>query len=80
MMAADSSPDRAPPSPERSTGEALYAGVTRVFSVLIIGFGLAMVVVTLAAGGGPVSAGFLIGLLFTAIGGARLYIALRPRN
>ena len=79
MTAADT-PERPPRSPERSTGEALYAGVTRVFSVLIIGFGLAMVVVTLAAGGGPASAGFLIGLLFTAIGAARLYIALRPRN
>jgi hypothetical protein len=51
-----------------------------VFSVLIIGFGLAIVVVTLVAGGGPASAGFLIGLLFTAIGAARLYIALRPRS
>ena len=72
--------DRTGRESERSTGEALYAGVTRIFSILIIGFGLAMVVVTLAAGGGPASAGFLIGLLFTAIGTARLYIALRPRN
>ena len=79
MMAADT-PDGARRDAERSTGEALYAGVTRIFSLIIIGFGLAIIVVTLAAGGGPLSAGFLIGLLFAGIGGARLYIALRPRN
>jgi hypothetical protein len=78
-MAASES-ERARENAERGTGEALYLGVTRIFSVVIIGFGLAIVVVTLAAGGGPASAGFLIGLLFTAIGAARLYIARRPRN
>jgi hypothetical protein len=54
-----------------------YRLVTRIFSVTIIGFGVAMLVVTLARGGGPASAGFLFGLLFCAIGAARLYIATR---
>jgi len=55
----------------------LYRGVTRIFSVIIVGFGVAILVVTVAAGGGPLSTGFLIGLLFTALGVARLYLALR---
>lgn len=54
-----------------------YRLVTRIFSVTIIGFGLAMVIVTLARGGGPASTGFLFGLLFCAIGAARLYLATR---
>lgn len=57
--------------------DQLYRGVTRIFSVVIIGFGLAILVVTLANGGGPLSTGFLIGLLFTALGVARLYLAVR---
>jgi hypothetical protein len=57
--------------------DQLYRGVTRIFSVVMIGFGLAILVVTFANGGGPLSTGFLIGLLFTALGVARLYLALR---
>ncbi len=57
--------------------DQLYRGVTRIFSVVIIGFGLAILVVTLVNGGGPLSTGCWLGLLFTAIGIARLYIALR---
>jgi len=60
--------------------DQLYRAVTRIFSVLIIGFGVAIVVVTFAGGGGVLSSGFWIGLLFTAIGAARLYIALRSRS
>jgi hypothetical protein len=57
--------------------DQLYRGVTRIFSVVMIGFGAAILVVTFANGGGPLSTGFLIGLLFTALGVARLYLALR---
>ena len=57
--------------------DQLYRGVTRIFSVVLIGFGLAILVVTLANGGGPLSTGFLMGLLFTALGVARLYLGLR---
>ncbi len=60
--------------------DQLYRGVTRIFSVLIIGFGIAILVVTLANGGGLASSGLWLGLLFTAIGVARLYIALRSRS
>jgi hypothetical protein len=54
-----------------------YQLAVRIFAVIIIGFGLAMLVVTLARGGGPTSVGFLFGLIFCALGAARLYLALR---
>ena len=54
-----------------------YALATRAFSVLIIGVGIAIVVVTLSNGGGVASFGILIGVVFTAIGAARLYLALQ---
>ncbi|MEK6327732.1 MAG: hypothetical protein AABM66_09480 [Actinomycetota bacterium] len=57
--------------------DQLYRGVTRIFSVVIVGIGVAILVVTVANGGGPLSTGFLIGVLFTALGIARLYLALR---
>jgi hypothetical protein len=60
-----------------TTPERVYRNVTLAFSFLIIAFGLVIVGVTVAAGGGPVSTGVLIGLLFLGIGGTRLYIALR---
>jgi uncharacterized membrane protein len=61
-------------------GDQLYRAVTRIFSVLIIGFGLAILIVTLANGGTVASAGLWLGLLFIGIGVARLYIALRSRS
>ncbi len=63
------------PEPER-----IYRNVTLGFSVVITGFGAVILAVTLAAGGGPVSTGVLIGVLFMAIGVGRLYIAVRSRR
>lgn len=63
------------PAPER-----LYRNVTVLFSAIIAGFGAAIVIVTLGAGGGPASTGFLLGLLFLAIGAGRLYIAARSKR
>jgi hypothetical protein len=60
--------------------DQLYRAVTMLFSVVIIGFGIVILVVTFANGGGPADAGFWLGLLFTAIGVARLVIALRSRD
>jgi hypothetical protein len=60
--------------------DQLYRAVTRIFSVIIVGFGLVILVVTLANGGGVASAGLWLGLLFTGIGVARLYIALRSQS
>jgi hypothetical protein len=61
-----------PPSPDQG-----YRLAVRVFSVTIIVFGLAMLVVTLANGGGPLAVGVLFGLLFVALGCGRLYLATR---
>jgi hypothetical protein len=63
-----------------ATGDQLYRAVIWIFSVLIIGFGVAILVVTLARGATIGSAGIWLGLLFLAIGVARLYIALRSRS
>jgi hypothetical protein len=60
--------------------DQLYRAVTRIFSVIIIGFGLAILIITLARGATVASAGVWIGLLFLAVGIARLYIALRSRS
>lgn len=54
-----------------------YTLATRFFAVLIIGFGIAILAVTLARGGGPTSFGVLIGAIFVAMGCGRLYLATR---
>jgi hypothetical protein len=65
------SPAKAP-----TPGEG-YQLAVRIFSVIIIGFGLAILVVTLARGGGPLAVGVLFGLAFVALGSGRLYLSLR---
>jgi hypothetical protein len=57
--------------------DQLYRAVTRLFAVVILGFGLAILVVTLLNGGGVASVGLWLGLLFVALGVARLYLAMR---
>lgn len=63
---------RRSPSPDEG-----YQLAVRTFSVVIIGFGLLMVVLTLARGEGPLAAGFLFGLLFITLGSGRLYLSMR---
>jgi hypothetical protein len=60
--------------------DQLYRAVTLLFSVVVIGFGVAILVVTFANGGGLADAGFWLGFLFIGIGVARLFIALRTRS
>jgi hypothetical protein len=50
---------------------------TRVMSVVMVVIGVALIVRTVAAGGGAVATGVLLGLLFIAAGAARLYLQLR---
>jgi hypothetical protein len=64
-------------TPERPSAGEGYQLAVRIFSVTIIGFGLAILVVTLARGGGPIAVGVLFGLVFVAMGAGRLYISLR---
>ncbi len=51
--------------------------ITLVLSGLMVVLGLAMVVRTLAAGGGPAAAGIVLGLLFVAAGAGRLWVERR---
>jgi hypothetical protein len=53
----------------------LYRGATAVFGVTFIGIGIALLVVTAASGGGAV--GYVIGVLFAALGVGRLYLLRR---
>jgi hypothetical protein len=54
----------------------LYRGALALFAVAFLGIGIALVVVTAARGGGVV--GYLLGVLFAALGVGRLYL-LRMR-
>jgi hypothetical protein len=55
----------------------LYRAATALFAVAFLGIGIALLVVTVARGGGLV--GYLMGVLFTALGVGRLYL-LRMRT
>lgn len=57
----------------------VHSSATRVMSVLMIVIGVALLVRTLAAGGGPIATGVLLGSLFVLAGAARLYLGLRRR-
>jgi hypothetical protein len=50
-------------------------GANAVFAVTFIGIGIALVVVTAANGGGAV--GYVLGVLFAALGVGRLYLLRR---
>jgi len=54
-----------------------YHGAIKVSSIAFIVIGVLLLVVTLANGGGPASIGFLMGILFVAVGAGRLWIASR---
>jgi hypothetical protein len=51
--------------------------LTRLTSGLMVLIGVAILVRTIAEGGGPVALGIILGLLFIAAGGGRLYIETR---
>ena len=50
---------------------------TLVLSAVMLVLGLAILAVTLANGGGPLALGILLGVLFVAAGGGRLYLTWR---
>jgi hypothetical protein len=52
-------------------------GANAVFAVTFVGIGIALIVVTAANDGGAV--GYVLGLLFAALGAGRLYL-LRARR
>jgi hypothetical protein len=59
-------------SPDR-----IYRGSVRLFSLVFVVLGLALLISTLANGGGPIAVGTLLGVAFLAVGVGRLWIASR---
>ena len=57
--------------------ERVYRGAVRAFSLAFVAIGLAVLVLTLANGGGPASLGFLLGIAFLAVGVGRLWLGAR---
>jgi hypothetical protein len=57
--------------------DEIYKAITRIFGGVIAVFGVIILVVTFANGGNFASAGFWLGLLFTALGLGRLYLAVK---
>jgi len=51
--------------------------VTLVLSGLMVVIGIAMIAITLSNGGGPVALGLVLGVLFVAAGGGRLWAERR---
>lgn len=54
-----------------------YHAAVRGFSLVFAVIGVLLLVVTLANGGGPASIGFVMGILFVAVGVGRYWIASR---
>jgi hypothetical protein len=50
----------------------LYRGATALFAVAFLGIGIALLVVTAVRGGG--ATGYILGVLFAALGVGRLYL------
>ena len=55
----------------------LHSTSTRVLSIAMIVIGVVLIVRTLAAGGGALATGLVLGILFVLAGVARLYLQLR---
>lgn len=62
---------------EPGTGERVYRGAVRGFSLAFVAIGLVVLVTTLANGGGPLSTGFLLGIAFVGVGAGRLWVNSR---
>lgn len=55
----------------------LHRIATLVMSAAMALLGVAILAVTLTAGGGPLTLGFLLGVLFVGAGGGRFYVTWR---
>ena len=53
----------------------VHRTATRVLSLAMAVLGVAMIVVAVAAGGGPLAKGVLLGVLFLAAGAGRYWVA-----
>ena len=57
--------------------ERAYTAAVRVLSGLLLLVGVAMIVATLARGGGGLALGVVLGALLALLGAGRLWLALR---
>lgn len=55
----------------------MHGPATQILSAALVVIGVALIVRTITAGGGPFALGLLLGLLFIVAGAGRLYIARR---
>jgi hypothetical protein len=55
----------------------IHRSSTRAMSIAMVLIGVALIARTIAAGGGPIATGSLLGALFIIAGAARLYLQLR---
>ena len=60
--------------------ERARRNMTLVLSSLLALLGVAMIVATIARGGGPLARGIIVGAAFTLLGCARVYLAAGPRS
>ncbi len=60
------------PAPDR-----IHRSSTRLLAFAMIAIGVLLIVRTVAAGGGALAIGVLLGLLFAVAGAARLYLQAR---
>ncbi|HVP02371.1 MAG TPA: hypothetical protein VMT10_07370 [Solirubrobacteraceae bacterium] len=62
------------------SGRDVHRNATTLFSVAMIVIGVALVARTLSAGGGPLSIGVIMGVLFLAAGLGRIWVARSTRR
>ncbi len=55
----------------------MYQRSVQFLSFAFLALGVLLLVTTVAAGGGPASVGFLMGIAFLAVGGGRLWLSAR---
>lgn len=57
------------------SADRIYRGSVRALSLVFIALGLALLAITFANGGGPLSIGVLLGVVFVGVGAARLWLS-----
>ena len=77
-----SSPPKSSQKPQHSAltlrlVQRAYRESTRAVGAIICVLGIAMVVITLARGGGPLAVGVIVGVAFAVLGALRVVIANR---
>ena len=67
------------PSPVVPDPRDVHRAATRILSALMVVIGVLLLVLTFAGGGGPISLGTILGVLFLLAGIMRLRLERSPR-